>query len=122
MSTTAEERDGDRTTITLSAHGETIKVAPALGGRIVLSLDDGNRSFGVLVGVEEQDLLVAAVRRAQGRDDGPTVARVLAIHAQIAEESGEYRANLIELLLTELDKARAGLDATAQKDPAHADD
>jgi hypothetical protein len=48
------------------------------------------------------------------REAGPTVPRgalapVLALHAQIAEESGEYRANLIEALLTALDAVRADL-------------
>jgi hypothetical protein len=51
---------------------------------------------------------------AMAREAGPTVPRgalapVLALHAQIAEESGEYRANLIEALLTALDAVRADL-------------
>ncbi len=70
----------------------------------------------------EGDLTPAEARRERGEDGGaelpghavaaPTgssVARVLELHASIAEESGERRAKLIELLLTELDALRSTL-------------
>lgn len=72
---TDEERDGDRTKITLAAHGDTIEIMPGLGGRIIVSLDDGEGSINALVGVEEQEMVIAAIRRAQGREQGATVPR-----------------------------------------------
>ena len=77
------------------------------------------RAKAVKLALEQTRPMVVVLDGAAHGEQGATVpragvARVLAIHAQIAETNlGEYRDGLIDLLLSELDKVRAGIDAPA---------